>query len=49
MADKSSEPEDKIVDAEFELVLKNLVNTPHTPHVEKKEGREPKRAPEERK
>lgn len=32
-------------DAEFERVLRNLVNTPHKPHVEKK-GREPKPAPE---
>ena len=33
-------------DAEFQRVLENLVNTPHTPHVEKKEGREPKPAPD---
>ncbi|WP_292107863.1 hypothetical protein [Brevundimonas sp.] len=39
-------PESPKDDAEFQRVLENLVNTPHTPHVEKKEGREPTPAPE---
>jgi hypothetical protein len=39
---KGESPE---ADEEFERVLRNLVNTPHKPHVEKK-GREPKPAPE---
>jgi hypothetical protein len=36
-------PESPEDDAEFERVLRNLVNTPHKPHSEK--GSEPKPAP----
>ena len=39
---KPDSPED---DQEFDRVLRNLVNTPHKPHVEPKKGREPKPAP----
>jgi len=36
-------PESPEADAEFERVLRNLVNTPHTPH--EKKGCEPKPEP----
>ena len=39
---KSESPED---DAEFERVLRNLVNTPHKPHNEKREPGKPNSRP----
>jgi hypothetical protein len=40
MDERAPEPND---DAEFERVLRNLVNSPHKPH--EKKGREPEPAP----
>lgn len=45
MSDKPPADDDKGDEAEFERVLRNLVNTPHKPHNEKREPGKPNSRP----
>ena len=39
--DPAAQGRDEVADEEFERVLRNLVNTPHKPHSEKREPGKP--------